>query len=110
MADDELPRILMATIVASTRSDCTGLNLRQLAVCLRTCLERDIEQPGRGLAAALNISKPAITRAVDRLSAFDLARRERDTIDRRSTIVKRTSAGTAYLQTLDKYLSEAVQT
>ena len=94
-ADDKPPRFLMATIVARIRSDSADLSLRQLAVFLKTYLERDIEQTVRRLAAALNISKPAITRALDRLSAFDLIKSERDTTDRRSIIVRRTSAGAA---------------
>ena len=38
----------------------------------------------RGLAAKLAVSKPAITRALDRLSEFDLVRRKTDPLDRRS--------------------------
>jgi len=53
-----------------------------LAVFLNTYLERDIERTVRGLAAGLNISKPAIIRALDRLSAFDRTTRESDRIDR----------------------------
>ena len=39
--DDELTRLLMATIVASVRSDSADLNLRQLVVCLNIYLEAD---------------------------------------------------------------------
>jgi DNA-binding MarR family transcriptional regulator len=36
------------------------------------------------LSAALNVAKPVITRALDRLGALDLARRKRDLSDARS--------------------------
>lgn len=108
-ADDKPSRILMATIVASVRGDDADLSLRQLAVFLKSYLERDIVQTVHGLASALNISKPTITRVLDRLSAFGLVKRERDAIDRRSIRVRRTSAGVAYFRALDKYFAEAAQ-
>ena len=40
-----------------------------------------------GLAAELNVSKLAITRALDRLGEFDFARRKVDPLDRRSILV-----------------------
>jgi DNA-binding MarR family transcriptional regulator len=54
----------------------------------------------RGLAAALNVSKPAITRALDRLGDLDLVKRSIDPDDRRSVLVRRTLAGTAYVRQL----------
>jgi DNA-binding MarR family transcriptional regulator len=59
------------------------------------------------LAEQLNISKPAITRALDRLAAFNFIEREQDTKDRRSVIVRRTAAGSAYQRTLTGYLNDA---
>ena len=41
-----------------------------------TCYLDDEAQTVRGLAAKLNVAKPAITRALDRLSEFDLVRRK----------------------------------
>ena len=108
--DDELTRLLMATIVANIRSDSADLSLRQLAVFLNTYLEQDLEQSVRGLAIALNILRPAITRALDRLSVFGLIKRKRDRIDRRSVIVRSSSPGAAYVRSLDSYLAEAAQT
>jgi len=81
----------MATIMVSVHSDSADLSLPQLAVFLNTYLEQDLEV--RGLATALNISKPVITWALDRLSAFALIKRERDRIEWRSVIVRRVSAG-----------------
>jgi DNA-binding MarR family transcriptional regulator len=53
------------------------------------------------------VSKPAITRALDRLSEFDLVRRKKDPLDRRSVLVQRTTTGTAFLRDLKKILADA---
>jgi DNA-binding MarR family transcriptional regulator len=97
----------MNTMVATVRSDTTDLSARQLAVFLKTYLEPATEHTVRGLAAALNVSKPAITRALDRLAESDFIKREQDTSDRRSIIVRRTLAGSAYLRTLNGYVNDA---
>jgi DNA-binding MarR family transcriptional regulator len=44
----------------------------------------DEAQTVRELAAKHNVSKPVITRALDRFSEFDLVRRKTDPLDRRS--------------------------
>ena len=51
----------------------------------------------RGLAAELNILKPAITRALDRLGEFGLFRRKPDETDRQLIEVQRTVKGSVYL-------------
>ena len=61
----------------------------------------------RGLAADLNVSKPAITRALDRLGELDLARRKTDPADRRSVLVQRTLKGQAFLRDLRSIMNEA---
>ena len=44
------------------------------------------------------MSKPAVTRALDRLSALGYLKRETDARDRRSVLVKRTVAGAVFLR------------
>ena len=56
-----------------------------------------LEHTVRGLAAALGISKPAVTRALDRLGQLELARRKRDEADRRNVLVQRTVKGSVFL-------------
>ncbi|HWT07603.1 MAG TPA: MarR family transcriptional regulator, partial [Roseomonas sp.] len=73
--------ILRETIVALVRSDGPDLSARQLAVLLTVYLGEG-PHTVRGLAADLNVSKPAITRALDRLGELDLARRKVDPADR----------------------------
>ena len=83
-------------LVKSLRGDAPDLTSRQMAVMLTVYLT---PQPHtvRGLAAILNVSKPAITRALDRLAAYDMVRRKTDEADRRSILVQRTVKGSVYL-------------
>ena len=97
---------LRKTIVALVRRDGPDLTARQMGVFLTSYLEEEA-QTVRGMAAKLNVSKPAITRALDRLSEFDLVRRKTDPLDRRSILVQRTIAGAAFLRELKKILSDA---
>jgi DNA-binding MarR family transcriptional regulator len=102
-----LLHILKETLTASVRSDQPDFSARQLTVFLKVYLEPGTEHTVRGLAAALNVSKPAITRALDRLAEADFVKRETDKSDRRSIIVRRTPKGSAYLGTLNGYLNAA---
>ena len=106
VAIDQRVEALRHTIVALVRRDETDLSARQLSVFLTSYLETEA-QTVRGLAAYLNVSKPAITRALDRLSEFDLVRRKTDPLDRRSILVQRTLAGTAFVRDLKKIISDA---
>jgi DNA-binding MarR family transcriptional regulator len=103
---DQLVGVLRDTIVALVRRDGADLSARQLGVFL-TCYLRDGGHTVRGLAAELNVSKPAITRALDRLGELDLARRKVDPLDRRSVLVQRTMKGAAFLRDLRAIMSEA---
>jgi DNA-binding MarR family transcriptional regulator len=103
---DQLVGILRDTVVALVRRDGPDLSARQLGVFL-TCYLRDGGHTVRGLAAELNVSKPAITRALDRLGELDLARRKVDPLDRRSVLVQRTLKGAAFLRDLRGIMNEA---
>jgi DNA-binding MarR family transcriptional regulator len=103
---EQLVGILRETVVALVRRDGPDLSARQLGVFL-TCYLHDGGHTVRGLAADLNVSKPAITRALDRLGELDLARRKIDPLDRRSVLVQRTVKGQAFLRELRSILSEA---
>ncbi|HQT77249.1 MAG: MarR family transcriptional regulator [Rhodospirillales bacterium 20-64-7] len=98
--------LLRETIVALVRRDGADLSARQLGVFL-TCYLREGGHTVRGLAAELNVSKPAITRALDRLGELDLARRKVDPLDRRSVLVQRTTKGSAFLRDLRGIMLEA---
>src|ERR1700739_3741231 len=103
---DQMVGILRETIVSLVRRDGPDLAARQLGVFL-TCYLRDGGHTVRGLAAELNVSKPAITRALDWLGELDLARRKVDPLDRRSVLVQRTMKGAAFLRDLRAIMGEA---
>ena len=103
---DQLVGVLRETVIALVRRDGPDLSARQLGVFL-TCYLHDGGHTVRGLAADLNVSKPAITRALDRLGELDLARRKIDPLDRRSVLVQRTVKGQAFLRDLRGILSES---
>ncbi|NHN83449.1 MarR family transcriptional regulator [Acetobacter musti] len=103
---DELVTVLRDTVVSLVRRDGPDLSSRQLAVFL-TCYLQEEGHTVRGLAAELNVSKPAITRALDRLGELDLARRKVDPLDRRSVLVQRTLKGAAYLREIRSIMGEA---
>jgi DNA-binding MarR family transcriptional regulator len=106
---DNLVSILRDTTVALVRRDGPDLSARQLGVFL-TCYLQEGAHTVRGLASDLNVSKPAITRALDRLGELDLARRKVDPMDRRSVLVQRTLKGTAFLRDLRSIMSDASAT
>ena len=82
----------MRTLVDYVRSGEPDLTNRQMALLLLVYLK-----PGphtvRGLAAMLNVSKPVVTRALNRLGTLGYLRRQRDDSDKRNIFVARTSEG-----------------
>lgn len=106
---DYLVGILRETVTALVRRDGPDLSARQLGVFL-TCYLREGGHTVRGLAAELKVSKPAITRALDRLGELDLARRKVDPLDRRSILVQRTLKGASFLRDLRSIMGEAATT
>lgn len=91
-----------ATVVPALVQKGDDLTLRQCAVLLRVATEA-APQTVRGMAAALNISKPAITRALDRLAKEGLAARVVDPADRRSVHVQLTENGRGWVSDLQRY-------
>lgn len=104
--------ILMASFVGAVteivRGDVRDPSARQLAVFVH-CYLTDGEHTVRGMAEHFKVSKPAITRALDRLEELDWARRKVDPKDRRSIFVQRTLKGTAYLRELRGFLGAAAK-
>jgi DNA-binding MarR family transcriptional regulator len=94
---------------ASVRRDAPDLSARQMAVLL-TVYATVTATPWtvRGLASELNISKPAITRALDRLSSLYLIERMIDPYDRRSVDIVRTATGLDLLKQLEQDWRQAL--
>ncbi len=94
------------TVVESVRRDGPDLSARQMALLLTIYLTSP-PHTVRGMARALGASKPAITRAVDRLQALDLVRRKPDAEDRRSILLTRTVAGSVFLSEFGELIRKA---
>ena len=84
-------------IVSSVRLDAPDLTARQMALLLTVYLTPP-PHTVRGLSGTMKVSKPAITRAIDRLSDMDLVRRKVDEQDRRSVLIQRTVRGSVFLR------------
>jgi DNA-binding MarR family transcriptional regulator len=93
-------------IVESVRRDAPDLSARQMALLLTVYLTAP-PHTVRGLATALNVSKPAVTRALDRLSEYGLVRRKVDETDRRSVLIQRTVKGSVFLREFGDIIVEA---
>ena len=102
----KLEDILRFTTIELVRGDTPDLTARQLGVFL-ICYAESEMQTVRGLAEALNVSRPAISRALDRLSELGLVRRKLDLRDRRNILVQRAGPGVAFPRYLRHILQEA---
>ena len=83
-------------LVEIIRRDGPDLSTRQMAILLTVYLTGGPHSV-KGLAAGLSISKPATSRALDRLGDLGFIRRVRDVQDRRNVLVERTVAGSVFL-------------
>lgn len=72
------------------------LSSRQMAV-MTTVYLTEPPHTIRNLSERLNISKPAICRAVDTLSMMGLIKRKKDEEDRRNVFIQRTVNGSVFL-------------
>jgi DNA-binding MarR family transcriptional regulator len=84
-------------IVESVRLDAPDLSARQMSLLLSVYLT-SAPHTVRGLANLLKVSKPAITRAVNRITGLDMVRRKPDPDDKRSVLIQRTVRGSAFLR------------
>lgn len=94
------------TLLASVRGETPDLSARQMALLFCVFLSSG-PHTVRGLAQALNISKPAISRALDRLGELGYIRRERDDLDRRNVLVKRMPKGADFLNSFAALFANA---
>lgn len=92
------------TISSLVRRPGPDLTARQLAIFL-VCYHEEAQQTIRGLASLLNISRPAVTRALDRLESFSYVRRKTDTRDMRSKLVTKTPKGASFLREIDRIVT-----
>ena len=104
----ELWRQTIFELVRETENDM-DLSSRQTAILLNVYLT---EEPHtvRALAADLNISNPAVSRAIDKLSVLGFIKRQTDEKDRRSVNLYRTIEGARYVMKLGDTIAEKAKT
>jgi DNA-binding MarR family transcriptional regulator len=106
LRQDEALELWRETLRASVRDDGPDLSARQMAIVL-TVYTSPPPHTVKALAEALRIAKPAVTRALDRLSVLGFIRRVRDQSDRRVVHVQRTVKGAVFLSEFADQIAEA---
>lgn len=94
----------MRTLVDYVRSGKPDLTNRQMALMMTVYMGAG-PHTVRGLAEILNVSKPVITRALNKLSALGYLRRERDVADRRNIFIARTPKGAEFLDAFHNFIA-----
>ena len=96
-------------LAETVRRDQPDLSARQMAILLTVYLT-PAPHTVRGLASGLNVSKPAVTRALDRLGGLGLLRRKTDEADRRNVLVQRTVKGSVFLSEFGELITQVAGT
>ncbi len=97
MVSPEMMQDVLLNLVRHQTAD--DLTVRQL--CLLALIQKT---PGtvRGLAESMNIAKPAITRAADKLADYGFLLRHDDPKDRRSVLLVITAEGKKFFSNLTR--------
>jgi len=90
-------RLWQQVCLAEVQNELPDLGERQLAILLTIYLDPP-PHTVRGLAQKLNVPKPVITRALDRMGALKLVSRHRDDHDRRNVLIRRTVEGALFVE------------
>lgn len=107
VAQDDRIDTLRNTLLALVRRDGRDLTARQLTAFLAIYTQEDTLTVS-SLAEMMNISRPGVTRVMDRLVHFDLISREEDREDRRRVLARRTARGVAFYRELTAIARAAV--
>lgn len=95
----------MTTLIDYVRSGRPDLTNRQMALLMLVYLT-----PGphtvRGIAKGLSVSKPVVTRALNRLGSLGYLRRQRDDADRRNIFVAQTDEGAEFLDAFGRLIAD----
>lgn len=94
----------MRTLVDYVRSGKPDLTNRQMALMMTVYIGAG-PHTVRGLAEVLHVSKPVITRALNKLSALGYLRRERDAADRRNIFITPTTKGAEFLDAFHHFIA-----
>ena len=106
LSSNEALNLWRLATTEGVRRDAPDLSARQMALLLIVYMT-DAPHTVRGLSDSLSISKPAVTRALDRLGKLELLRRKTDENDRRSVLVQRTVKGSIFLREYGEIIATA---
>lgn len=101
-------RLWQQVALAQVRGEAHDLTTRQTAILLSIYLDPP-PHTVRALAASLGVTKPVITRALDTMGALGLVARQRDELDRRNVLVRRTVDGALFVERLGDLVIEAAE-
>ena len=104
----ELWRQTMFEIVRRN-DNASDLSARHTAILLSVYLTPE-PHTVRALAAELNISKPAVSRAIYKMSILGLIRRQTDEYDRATVNLFRTVEGARYVSMLGDVIAQKAKT
>ena len=93
---------LSSFVTSYVRSGLPDLTNRQMAILLTVCTHKG-PHTVRGLASILDVSKPVITRALNKLAQLGYLRRQRDTMDKRNVFVAPTKKGAQFLEKIGQF-------
>ena len=97
------------TLIQGVKNEGHDLSQRQMAVLLTVYL-RNQPHRVRDLSSHLQISKPAITRALDKLEHMGYVKRRPDDADGRSILIQRTVKGSVYLSEFAHSIQRSIDT
>jgi DNA-binding MarR family transcriptional regulator len=95
----------MTTLIDYVRSGRPDLTNRQMALLMLVYLNAG-PHTVRGIAKELSVSKPVVTRALNRLGSLGYLRRQRDDADRRNIFVARTDEGAEFLDAFGRLIAD----
>ena len=95
----------MQTLISYVQSGQPDLTNRQMALMMLVYLTTG-PHTVRGLANALGVSKPVITRALNTLGSLGYLRRVRDEADRRNVFVAKTKSGQEFLEGFERNIEQ----
>jgi len=95
--------------IAQVRGGQPDLSTRQMAILLEVYLNTAPPHSVRGLSDKLGLSKPVISRALDKMGRLGFIKRTRDDTDCRNVLIHRTVDGAMYLSELAGLLQGARQ-
>lgn len=93
-------------LIEGVRSEEVDLSARQMTIFLTIYLLVDEEHTVRSLSKLLQISKPAISRAVNYLVSNEYIRKKPDEEDARSFFINKTIKGKILIEKMEYLISE----